>query len=71
MLETRSLPPEWLTWISRTRLLLDTAEPVLEHLVRIRQESWWVSLPVIRRLKPPKEVETLLELVRKLKAALG
>jgi primosomal protein N' len=66
----QTLPSDWLAWVSRARLLLDSAEPVLETLVKIRQESWWASLPLLRRLKPPKEVETLLELVRKLRSAL-
>jgi hypothetical protein len=65
-----NLPGDWILWVSKTRTFLDTAEPVLEQLVRIRNESWWASLPLLRRLKPPKEVEVLLELVRKLRAAL-
>jgi hypothetical protein len=70
MMSTQNLPTEWMVWIARTRGMLDIAEPVLERLVEIREESWWVKLPVLRRLRPPSEVVVLLDLVRKLRAAL-
>jgi hypothetical protein len=70
MMSTQNLPGEWMVWIARTRGMLDIAEPVLERLVEIREESWWVKLPVLRRLRPPSEVVVLLDLVKKLRAAL-
>lgn len=60
----------WMNWINDVEHLLNLAEPILVTLVDIRHNSLWVRLPLLRRLRPPAEVETALRLLRALKERL-
>lgn len=60
----------WIKWIEDVEHLLHIAEPILVTLVDIRNNSGWVKLPILRRLRPPAEVETALRLLRALKERL-
>lgn len=60
----------WMKWIDDVEHLLNIAEPILVTLVDVRNNSLWVKLPILRRLRPPAEVETALRLLRALKERL-
>ena len=57
--------------IARVQDLLAIAEPILEKLVDIRHSGFWNTLPFLRRLRPPAEVERMLEIVRELRDRIG
>jgi len=60
----------WLHWIDEALQLVAILEPVLETLVDIRNHSFWLRLPFLRRLRPPAQVVDALNLVRALKDKL-
>lgn len=61
----------WLKWFDDVDQLFDVLEPVLEMLVEIRNASWWLKLPFLRKLRPPQEVEQALTIVRALREQLS
>lgn len=61
----------WLKWFDDVDQLFDVLEPVLEMLVEIRNASWWLKLPFLRKLRPPAEVEQALSILRALREQLS
>lgn len=57
--------------IARIQDLLAIAEPILDKLVDVRHSHFWTTFPFLRRLRPPAEVERLLEIVREIRDKIG
>jgi len=69
--ELNNLSGGWFSWFDDVERLLDILEPILEMLVEIRNATWWLKLPFLRKLRPPQEVEQALTIVRALREQLS